>query len=158
MGSGTNHGSGTIGLRRNICDVLAAEQLPHVAEIVQRRTLFLVFRHAIHCKSLVMRYREDVSVIQECGMVYRCIMIKGLNNDLVFVCDPSVVDIDQAVSRSRQQDVWIAWVEIEFTNIIAVHLLVFVLRRRRGTNIPPAVSRARILSMQRLTYQIKIED
>lgn len=40
-------------------------------------------------------------------------MVEGLDNNLVFVGDCSVTDVDQPIRGARKKNGWIGWVEIE---------------------------------------------
>lgn len=51
-----------------------------------------------------MRDGEDLARRRkEGGVVHRGVVVKGLDNDFVFVSDACVVDIDEAVCRAGQK-------------------------------------------------------
>lgn len=101
MRTGTDDGSCTVGLGRYVGDVLATQDFSHITEAVQRRTLLLVFGHAVHRESLVMRYSKYVCIVHEGGVVDGGVVVKCLNYNFILICYPGVVHVDKPVGRSR---------------------------------------------------------
>lgn len=98
--TGSQHGARStarIGLGQHVGDVLALGDLAHISKVGSGDTFVLLLCEIEEGELLVVREGKDLGAVQKPGVVDRGAVVQGLDDHLVLICDPEVVDVYEAV-------------------------------------------------------------
>lgn len=100
-----------------LSNILATQGLSDIPELHRLRILGLLvrIRSGMDGEDLVVAQSIDGSFVEESGMVDGAV-VDHLDESVVFVCDGCVVDVDEPVRASREEEVVAGWVELELHN------------------------------------------
>lgn len=104
-------------------DILAAERLSNIPKLHRLRILGLLIwvRSGMNGENLVMTQSVDGPFIEESCVVDGAV-VDHLDESVVFVGNGCVVDIDEAVRASGEEEIVVGWVELKLYH---QHLLFF---------------------------------
>lgn len=99
------HDSATaVKLGRHVSDVLTFQLSPHITKVSNGRALLVLLIQVEHSELLVVGQRVDLGGAQEGGVVDGAV-VEGLDDNVVLVGYPGVVNIHETVGRPGKQDV-----------------------------------------------------
>lgn len=140
LGSDTDDSTASIHFCRHIGHILTLQLAADVAKVGHGGPLLVRLFEIEDGKLLVVRQRVDFGRTQEAGMVHRAV-VEGLDDDIVFVNDTGVIDVDKAIGRAGKEYVWaLRWVEAQLRHVVAVHFGVLDALGRGAPDVPDGKS------------------
>ncbi|KAI6748132.1 hypothetical protein HG531_008674 [Fusarium graminearum] len=85
LSSGTENSAAAVHLGRDVGDVLASKDRPHIAKVLHGVAVCALLTHV------------------PCGAVNRRVDVAGLHSKIVLISDAGVVDVYESVGRAREE-------------------------------------------------------